>query len=42
MGKVEAAQEDGGGGADLGGQVAELGSAQGLDGVVPQELLLLV
>lgn len=37
----EAAQEDGRGGADLGGQLAELGGAQALDGVEAQELFLL-
>lgn len=33
VGEVEAAEEDGGGGLDLGGQVAELGSAQQIDDV---------
>lgn len=41
VGEVEAAQEDGGGGAGFGRQAAELGGAQRLDRVVPQELLLL-
>lgn len=41
MGEEEAAHEDGGGGAYLGGQLAELGGTEGLDGVEAQQQLLL-
>lgn len=41
MCEVEAAQEDGGRGTNLRRQAAELGGAQRLDRVVPQQLFLL-